>query len=138
MVSGISHDLAVAGVVGSFNRNDTIADFRVLFAQIFGEFCLRAGGSNDQDFAGIADGVHHLREKFLVGRGIPAADRVGLVEGVSWAGVDAQSPRFRRTGRYGRPWLANGRSRRWHGNVLSCSCPVGPRSAGLRMGLFSA
>ena len=79
MVPGIGHDLAIAGVVGSFDRNDAIADFRVLFAEIFGEFCLGAGRSNDQDCAGKADGVHHLREKLLVGRGMPAADRVGLV-----------------------------------------------------------
>jgi len=30
-------------MVGSFHGNDVIADFGVLFAEIFGKLCLRAG-----------------------------------------------------------------------------------------------
>jgi hypothetical protein len=30
-------------MVGSFHGNDAIADFGVLFAEIFGKLCLRAG-----------------------------------------------------------------------------------------------
>jgi hypothetical protein len=37
----------------------------VLFAEIFGKFHLRAGRADDQDLAGVADGVHHLRKKLL-------------------------------------------------------------------------
>ncbi len=44
VLPGVRHDLAVAGVVGSFDSNDAIADFRVLFAEIFGEFRLALAG----------------------------------------------------------------------------------------------
>jgi hypothetical protein len=79
MLPGVRHDLAVAGVIGSFDGNDAIADFRVLFAEIFGEFRLRAGRANDQDLAGITDGVHRLREKLLVESNMTAPGRVRLV-----------------------------------------------------------
>jgi len=79
MLPGVRHDLAVAGVIGSFDRDDAIADFRVLFAEILGEFRLRAGRANNQDFAGIVDGVHHLRKKLLVESNMTAPDRVRLV-----------------------------------------------------------
>jgi hypothetical protein len=82
VLPGIRHDLAVAGVAGSFDSNDAIADFRVLFAEIFGEFRLGAGRANDQDLAGIADGVHHLREKLLVESNMTAPGRVRLVVNV--------------------------------------------------------
>jgi hypothetical protein len=76
---GIGHDLAIARMVGSFDRNDTFADFWVLVAEIFGKFRLRVGGANNQDFAGIGDDVHHLRKKLLVQAGMTAADRIGLM-----------------------------------------------------------
>jgi len=88
------HRTAVAEVVGSFDGNDAIADFRVLFAEIFGEFRLGAGRANDKDFAGIADGVHHLRKKFLVKSGMTAADRVGLVMNVLGRMVGMQNQSF--------------------------------------------
>jgi hypothetical protein len=69
-------------VVGGFDGNDAIADFRVLFAEIFGEFRLGAGRANDKDFAGIADGVHHLRKKLLVESNMTAPGRVRLVVNV--------------------------------------------------------
>src|SRR4030081_1841166 len=66
IILGVSDNLAVAGVVGSFDCNDAIADMRVLFAEVLGKLRLRVGGADDQDFAGIADGVHHLCKKLLV------------------------------------------------------------------------
>jgi hypothetical protein len=90
MLLGVCHDLAVAGVVGGFDGNDAIADFRMLFAEIFGEFRLRAGGANDQDFAGIADGVHRLRKKLLVESNMTAPGRVRLVVKVSRGHVRMQ------------------------------------------------
>ena len=83
MPLGIGHDLAIAGMIGSFHGNDAAADGWVSLAQIFGEFCLRAGRANDEDFAGIADGVHHLAKKLLVQPGMTAAYRVGLMVKVS-------------------------------------------------------
>src|ERR1035437_1221092 len=79
MPLGIGHDLAIAGMIGSFHGNDAVTAGWVSFAQIFGEFCLRAGWANDEDFAGIADGVHHLAKKLLVQPGMTAAYRVGLM-----------------------------------------------------------
>jgi hypothetical protein len=66
-------------MIGSFDGNDVVTDFRVLLAEIFGEFRLRAGRANDQDFAGIADGVHHLPKKLLVESNMTAPCRVGFV-----------------------------------------------------------
>jgi hypothetical protein len=65
MFFSVRHDLAVAGVIGGFHANDAIADFRVLFAQVFGKLRLGAGGADDQDFTGVADGIHHLRKNSL-------------------------------------------------------------------------
>jgi hypothetical protein len=70
-------------MVGGFDPDDAIADLRVLLAQIFGKFGLRAGRADDQDFAGVADGVQHLCEKLLVEADMAAADRIGLVVKVS-------------------------------------------------------
>src|ERR1700674_1632851 len=74
MLLGIGHDLAVAGMVGSLDRNDALAELRMLLAEIFGKFGLRIGRADDQDFAGVADRVHPLREKLLVEPGMAAAD----------------------------------------------------------------
>src|SRR5580704_8578444 len=79
MLLGIGDDLAVARVIGSFHRDDALADLRVLLPEGFGQFGFRAGRPDDQDFAGVAQGTGHLSEKFLVGCGVAAADRVGLV-----------------------------------------------------------
>jgi hypothetical protein len=40
-------------MVGGFNRDYSIADLRIMLADIFGEFDLRARRSKDQDFAGM-------------------------------------------------------------------------------------
>jgi hypothetical protein len=83
MLLGIGDDLAVARVVGSFHRDDALGDLRVLLSEKFGQFGFRAGRTDDHDFAGVAQGTRHLREKLLVGCGVAAADRVGLVMKVS-------------------------------------------------------
>jgi hypothetical protein len=66
-------------MVGGFNRNYSTADLRIVFANIFGEFGFRTRRSEDQDFAGVADGVQHLFQEFLAFMGMAAADRIGLV-----------------------------------------------------------
>src|SRR5579859_8624 len=76
---GISHDFAVGGVIGSLDRNDAVADLRILFANELCEVRLGAGRTDDEDFAGVADGVHGLRQKFLVKADMAAADRIGFV-----------------------------------------------------------
>jgi hypothetical protein len=91
MPLGVCQDLAIAGMIGSFHRNDTLTGFWVLLTQILGKLCLRAGRANDQDFAGIADGVHHLRKKFLVEPGVTAAYRFGFVVKVSRGQLRMQS-----------------------------------------------
>ena len=83
MPLGIGDDLAVARVVGSFYRDDALADLRVLLPEKFGQLGFGAGRADDQDFAGVAQGTRQLREKFLVGSGVAAADRIGLVMKVS-------------------------------------------------------
>jgi len=67
-------DLGIAGMVGGFNRNDSTADLRIVFANIFGEFDFGAGRSEDQDCAGIADGLQHLFQEFLAFMDKAAAD----------------------------------------------------------------
>jgi hypothetical protein len=47
-----------------------------MFANIFGEFGFRTRRSEDQDFAGIADGVQHLFREFLAGKS-PGRSRRG-------------------------------------------------------------
>lgn len=91
MLLGVGHDLAIAGMIGGLDRNDAFTDSRVVFAQIFGKFRLGAGWANDQDFAGIADGVHDLRKEFLVEPGMTAANRIGLVVKVSRRQMGMQS-----------------------------------------------
>lgn len=66
-------------MVGGFNRDNSAADLRIAFANIFGELDFGAGRSEDQDFTGIADGIQHLFEEFLVFMDVAAADRIGLV-----------------------------------------------------------
>src|ERR1035437_7261695 len=90
MPLGIGHDLAIAGMIGSFHGNDAAAGGWVSLAQIFGEFCLRAGRANAEDLAGIADGVQHLAKKLLVQPGMTAAYRVGLMVKVSRGQVRMQ------------------------------------------------
>jgi hypothetical protein len=75
----VGDNLRIAGMVGGFNRNYSIADLRIMFANVFGEFDFSAGRSEDQDFAGIADGVQHLFQEFLAFMDMAAADRIGLV-----------------------------------------------------------
>jgi len=75
----VGDNLGVAGMVGGFNRSYSTADLRIMFANIFGEFDFSAGRSEDQDFAGIADGVQHLFQEFLAFMDMAAADRIGLV-----------------------------------------------------------
>jgi hypothetical protein len=66
-------------MVGGIDRNNAIPDLRVLVAQIPGKLRLCAGRADDQDLAGVADGIHHLRKKLLVEPDMPATYRVSLV-----------------------------------------------------------
>ena len=65
------HDLAVAGMIGSFHADNLFADLRPLFTQILGKRGLGTGGAI-QDYAGA---LHH----FLVFVNVAAAHRIGLV-----------------------------------------------------------
>jgi hypothetical protein len=76
---GVSNDLGIAGMIGGFGRNYSTTDLRIMFANIFGEFDFGAGRSEDQNFAGIADGVQHLFKKYIAFMNMAAADRIGLV-----------------------------------------------------------
>ncbi len=66
-------------MVGGFDRNYSVADLRPMFANIFGQFGFRARRSQNQDFAGIADGIHDLLEEWLAFVDMPAADRICFV-----------------------------------------------------------
>ena len=66
-------------MVGGFNRNYSTAGLRIMFANIFGEFDFSAGWSEDQNFAGIADGVQYMFQEFSAFMDMAAADRIGLV-----------------------------------------------------------
>ena len=66
-------------MVGGFDAGDPIANLWIVPADVARKLGLGAGGTDDQHFACVADGLHHLRKKFLVRRGMAAADRAGLV-----------------------------------------------------------
>jgi len=72
------HDLAVAGMIGSFHADNLFADLRPLFTQILGKRGLGTGGAI-QDYAGIAHGVRDALHHFLVFVNVAAAHRIGLV-----------------------------------------------------------
>jgi hypothetical protein len=78
----IGDDLAIGGMIGSLNGNDSAAAFWVPIANIFGELSFCAGWSKDQDLAGIADGVHDLFEEFLTLMDVAAAYGISLVMNV--------------------------------------------------------
>jgi hypothetical protein len=86
----VGDNLRIAGVVGGFNRNYSTADLRIMLANIFGEFDFRAGRSEDQDLAGIADGVEHLFQEFFAFMDMAAANRIGLVMNMSRRHVRVQ------------------------------------------------
>jgi hypothetical protein len=75
----VGDDLRIARMVGGFDRDDSTADYRIVHANIFCEFDFGAGRSEDQYFAGTADGIQHLFQEFLAFMDVAAADRVGLV-----------------------------------------------------------
>jgi hypothetical protein len=75
----VGDNLGIAGMVGGFNRNYSTSDLRIMLANIFGEFDFSAGRSEDQDFAGIADGVQHLFQEFVAFMDVAAANRIRLV-----------------------------------------------------------
>jgi len=75
----ISDDLSIAGMVISFNTDDSIGDFWVLLANEFDEFDLCAGRPDDQDLAGIADSFKNVTQKLLALVDMAAAQRIGLV-----------------------------------------------------------
>lgn len=79
----VGYNLGIAGMVGRFNRYDSAADCRIVFANIFSEFDFCAGWSKDQDFASIADGVQYLLQKFMAFMNMTAAHRSGLVMNMS-------------------------------------------------------
>ena len=56
----IGDDPAIDGMIGSLNGNNSAADVRVLFANVFGELSCCAGWSEYQYFAGIADGIRNV------------------------------------------------------------------------------
>jgi hypothetical protein len=53
----ISDDFSIAGMVGGFNCHYSTTDLRIMFANIFGEFDLRARRSKDQQLAGIRGAI---------------------------------------------------------------------------------
>jgi hypothetical protein len=75
----IGDNLRFAKMVGGFNRNYSTAGLRIMFANIFSEFDFSAGWSEDQNFAGIADGVQYMFQEFSAFMDMAAADRIGLV-----------------------------------------------------------
>jgi hypothetical protein len=79
MPLGEGDDFGIAGMIGGFDRDYSIAGLRMMFANIFGEFGFRTRGPEDQDFAGIADGIQNLLEEWLAFMDMSAADRIGLV-----------------------------------------------------------
>jgi len=79
MALRVSDDFGIAGMVGGFDRDYSIADLWLTFANIFSEFGFRTRRSQDQDFAGIADGIQNLLEEWLAFVDMPAADRIGFV-----------------------------------------------------------
>jgi len=74
----VSDDFGIAGMVGGFDRDYSVADLRTMFANIFGQLGFCARRSKNQDFAGIADGIHDLFEEMLAFMDMPAANRIGL------------------------------------------------------------
>jgi hypothetical protein len=56
----IGDDLAIGGMISGLNGNNSAADVRVLFVNVFGELGFCAGWSKDQYFASIADGIQNL------------------------------------------------------------------------------
>jgi hypothetical protein len=72
-------DFGIGGMIRGFDRDYSIADLWLMFANIFSEFGFRTRGSQDQDLAGIADGIQNLLEELLAFMDMPAADRIGFV-----------------------------------------------------------
>ena len=76
------HELRVARVIDAFNPDDLLRQLRIVLADMFDQCRLGVGRTGDEDRARIGDRLGDRVKKGLIFRGVPAADRIGLVMNV--------------------------------------------------------
>ena len=66
-------------MIDGFDASDQLHQFRIMLVNVLHEFGLGIARAGDQHRAGIGDRLDDGVQEVLVGRGVAAADRVGLV-----------------------------------------------------------
>jgi hypothetical protein len=66
-------------MIDTFNADDDLHQPRIVLVNMLDQFGLGTGRAGDYNFAGVGDRLCNGVQKFFIGAGMTAADRIGLV-----------------------------------------------------------